>query len=138
MDDHNDFDSVSWRREGEPELSRPTSDEISRTTLPTRISSGKQPARSTHQEAQAGELAEPVDLAGIGDGILECTVGSPVKENDGTKDAFVSYLIQTTVSARNGYYQVYQRLDRFQIFPRTRVLYSPAFYRLCLPEKYPV
>lgn len=101
MDDHNDFDSVSWRREGESDTSRPTSAEISNTTLPTRISSGKQPSRSVHQEPQAGELAEPVDLAGIGDGILECTVGSPVKENDGTKDAYVSYLITTTVRLRD-------------------------------------
>jgi sorting nexin-4 len=28
---------------------------------------------------------------------LDCIVGSPIKENDGTKDAFVSYLISTNV-----------------------------------------
>jgi sorting nexin-4 len=29
---------------------------------------------------------------------LDCTVGSPIKENDGTKDAFVSYLVTTYAS----------------------------------------
>jgi sorting nexin-4 len=29
--------------------------------------------------------------------ILECTVSKPQKENDGTKDAYVSYLITTNV-----------------------------------------
>lgn len=50
-------------------------------------------------EPQAGEQADDVDLAGIGrDGILEVTVDSPLKENDGTKDAYVSYLVTTHVS----------------------------------------
>lgn len=53
---------------------------------------------SGHGEAQAGDHADGVDLAGIGDGTLECTVDTPLKENDGTKDAYVSYLITTNVS----------------------------------------
>ena len=49
-------------------------------------------------EPQAGENADATDLAGIGvDGILECTVDTPLKENDGTKDAYVSYLVTTHV-----------------------------------------
>lgn len=32
-----------------------------------------------------------------GDEVLECTVSDPHKENDGTKDAYVSYLITTNV-----------------------------------------
>jgi sorting nexin-4 len=103
MDDHGDFDSVSWRNEPESDRSRPTSAETPHeTTLPTRISNGKRRLSSQHpnHEAQAGELAEPVDLGGIGDGVLDCTVGSPLKENDGTKDAYVSYLITTTVGLR--------------------------------------
>lgn len=100
MDDHADFDSVSWRNENESNRSRPESAEPSHeTTLPTRISNGKRRLSShqQHQESQAGALADPVDLGGIGDGVLECTVDSPLKENDGTKDAYVSYLITTTV-----------------------------------------
>ena len=102
MDDHGDFDSVSWRNESESNASRPTSAEPSpEATLPSRISNGKRRLSSQqqhqHHEAQAGEHAEPIDLGGIGGGVLECTVGSPLKENDGTKDAYVSYLITTTV-----------------------------------------
>ena len=37
------------------------------------------------------------DPAGLGSETLDCIVGSPIKENDGTKDAFVSYLITTRV-----------------------------------------
>ena len=49
-------------------------------------------------EPQAGEHADNVDLAGIGrDGVLEVTVDTPIKENDGTKDAYVSYLVVTHV-----------------------------------------
>ncbi|KAA8575316.1 hypothetical protein EYC84_004490 [Monilinia fructicola] len=44
---------------------------------------------------QAGSNADAIDLAGVGEGVLECLVGSPIKENDGTKDAFVSYLVTT-------------------------------------------
>lgn len=102
MDDHADFDSVSWPNEPEVSAGRQNIEETSsETTLPNRMSNGKR-RMSSHQqhqrhEAQAGHLAEPVDLGGIGDGILECTVSSPLKENDGTKDAYVSYLITTTV-----------------------------------------
>ena len=34
----------------------------------------------------------------LGSERLECVVDTPIKENDGTKDAFVSYLITTSVS----------------------------------------
>lgn len=37
------------------------------------------------------------DAPSLGYDKLECTVGTPIKENDGTKDAFVSYLITTNV-----------------------------------------
>ncbi|KAJ3485893.1 hypothetical protein NLG97_g6728 [Lecanicillium saksenae] len=41
-----------------------------------------------------GKVGLPHDAAGDGH-ILDCTVGTPIKENDGSKDAFVSYLITT-------------------------------------------
>ncbi|KAJ2966629.1 hypothetical protein NQ176_g10057 [Zarea fungicola] len=43
-----------------------------------------------------GKVALPDDALGDGH-ILDCTVGTPIKENDGSKDAFVSYLITTHV-----------------------------------------
>ncbi|ATY64244.1 vacuolar targeting protein Atg24 [Cordyceps militaris CM01] len=41
-----------------------------------------------------GKVGLPQDATGGGH-ILDCTVGTPIKENDGSKDAFVSYLITT-------------------------------------------
>lgn len=47
---------------------------------------------------QAGQNADDADLAGLGpEGILEAAVNSPQKESDGTKDAYVSYLVTTHV-----------------------------------------
>jgi sorting nexin-4 len=46
---------------------------------------------------QAGRLAGNLDLAGVGEAKLECTVTNPLKENDGSKDAYMSYLVTTTV-----------------------------------------
>lgn len=40
---------------------------------------------------------DAMDLAGVGNSVLECVVGSPMKESDGTKDAYVSYLVTTHV-----------------------------------------
>lgn len=92
----NDFDSVSWQNdEGENEASRPTTAVTSEPGEPVygTNASGKRKARESIN--QAGEQADAVDLAGIGDGRLDCTVDSPLKENDGTKDAYVSYLVTT-------------------------------------------
>lgn len=56
------------------------------------------------EDANNGMTGEP-DLHGeeigahaLGPELLDCAVTSPIKENDGTKDAFVSYLITTEVS----------------------------------------
>jgi sorting nexin-4 len=40
---------------------------------------------------------DQLDAAGLGSEELVCTVSSPIKEGDGSKDAFVSYLITTRV-----------------------------------------
>ena len=101
MDQHDDFDSVSWKHDPDSDASRPTtagtdaaeSSEIGHDT------NGKRRMSSAHEEPQAGPLADAVDLAGIGDGVLECQVDSPLKENDGTKDAYISYLVTTHVCA---------------------------------------
>lgn len=85
----NDFDNVSWRNEPDSDSSRPN-DRNFRSG-----SSGKK--RVSLSPAQAGQNADRVDLAGVGDGRLECTVTKPLKENDGTKDAYVSYLVTTHV-----------------------------------------
>lgn len=96
--DHDDFDNVSWRNDPESDVSRPNtagpSDVEEGTARPG--ASGKR--RLSDGPQQAGHLADAVDLGGIGDGRLDCTVDTPLKENDGTKDAYVSYLVTTHVS----------------------------------------
>lgn len=97
MDD--DFDSVSWQNDAQRTGARISAsahevgDPAARPGM-----SGKR--RSSTGPTQAGHNADVVDLGGIGDGKLECMVDTPLKESDGTKDAFISYLITTDVSLR--------------------------------------
>jgi sorting nexin-4 len=97
--DHGDFDSVSWRNELGSDGSRPTTARTSdeEAIRQRRDTNGKRRARAV-TPPQTGYSADALDLAGVDDGHLECTVGSPLKENDGSKDAFVSYLVTTHVS----------------------------------------
>ena len=101
MDDHGDFDSVSWPHESPNQAFgthvQPATTPPTHGKLPTRSANRKE-SMSTPNEPQTGHSADAVDLAGIGDGMLECTVDTPLKESDGTKDAYVSYLITTSVS----------------------------------------
>ena len=90
MNDDN-FDSVSWQNEPDSDVSRPNTAHDNYGVS----SAGKRKASSG--SLQAGENADDVDLAGIGEGRLDCKVDTPVKENDGTKDAYVSYLVTTRV-----------------------------------------
>ncbi|KAL9113394.1 MAG: hypothetical protein Q9227_002435 [Pyrenula ochraceoflavens] len=136
MDDHDDFDSVSWRHEAESDNSRPNTSEASRP-LPIRHSSGKRKMSGT-AVPQAGQLADPVDLGGIGDGILECTVDSPMKENDGTKDAYMSYLVTTHTDFKSFQKSEFSVRRRFTDFVFLRNTLSKE-YAACavppLPEK---
>lgn len=103
--ENNDFDSISWANDGEsneasPRLEQRRQDDA-RPRTPRR-SSGKQ--KAPFPDPQVGNNADPLDLAGVGvEGRLDCTVSSPQKENDGTKDAYVSYLVTTHVSSLSGF-----------------------------------
>ena len=90
----NDFDSVSWQNEPDSDGSRPNTSQSN-----YEASSSARKAVSGGS-AQAGHQADEVDLAGIGEGSLDCKVDTPLKENDGTKDAYVSYLVTTHVRWR--------------------------------------
>jgi hypothetical protein len=140
MDDHGEgFDSVQWPREPERDSQDqiPTSFNAS-NTLPDRTSSRRRSSASN--EIQAGENADGVDLAGIGvDGTLECTVDTPLKENDGTKDAYVSYLVTTHVHALflPSYIHILTLyLDRLQDLRQRRLYCATPLYRLCLSPKF--
>ena len=92
-----DFDSISWRNEPDSGNSGPSTAGPSNSDARTfgHGSNGKR--RISRSPPQSGQNADGVDLGGIGDGRLDCTVDTPLKENDGTKDAYVSYLITTHV-----------------------------------------
>ncbi|KAI5800726.1 hypothetical protein FPQ18DRAFT_270003 [Pyronema domesticum] len=80
MDDN--FDSVQWPVEDEDfpiDYAHPGSNGIA----------------SSSEPVQAGLNADALDLAGVGKGVLETTVSSPQTESNGTKDAYVSYLVTT-------------------------------------------
>lgn len=107
MNPNDNFDSVSWRNYPQSDVSRPTTSETDADDAvpPERDVNGKRRMSAAEPEPQAGPLADRVDLAGIGDGVLECAVDAPLKENDGTKDAYISYLVTTHVrdSSPNGW-----------------------------------
>ena len=88
----NDFDNVTWATE---------TDEQPEPTTPEPRSSTSRDGRQTNAPPPARPAADEVDLSGIGSGELICTVSSPLKEGEGTKDAYVSYLITTEVGPQN-------------------------------------
>ncbi|KAK3329599.1 sorting nexin-4 [Apodospora peruviana] len=86
--DQDNFSSISWNSEqnARPEASRASSHDADTTT--------KYPPSNSSRPSREGPNLEP----GHSGEILECTVSEPHKENDGTKDAYVSYLITTTTT----------------------------------------
>ncbi|KAM5343583.1 hypothetical protein ACJ41O_012120 [Fusarium nematophilum] len=76
--DQDDFSNVSWSDHVQDQTSRP-------------VPPGEQPGHDMNAPGTGLER----DAPSLGAEKLECTVGTPIKENDGTKDAFVSYLITT-------------------------------------------
>lgn len=94
--DHDDFDNVSWQNN--PDAHPPRSAAISPRGASEDDGQGEANGkRRMSGGGQLGPNADAMDLAGVGDAVLECTVTSPIKENDGTKDAYVSYLVTTNV-----------------------------------------
>lgn len=92
--EHDDFANVSWQNDagghGDTIIGSPGSGrDISSPD------NGNNRREAGH--AQLGNTADAMDLAGVGEATLECTVTAPIKENDGTKDAYVSYLVTTNV-----------------------------------------
>jgi sorting nexin-4 len=143
MDQHDDFDSVSWRQDPDSDVSRPTTSDTDADFSPKfgHDVNGKRRMSSGHEEPQAGPLADAVDLGGVGDGVLECRVDSPLKENDGTKDAYISYLVTTHVSCFHSFGDALQSSrpvvltnepDRFQVIPETRFRDPQAVHRFLL------
>ncbi|OGE55741.1 hypothetical protein PENARI_c004G07455 [Penicillium arizonense] len=141
MDQHDDFDNVSWKHDPESDVSRPTTagTDAEESQEHEHVSNGKRRMSSTHEEPQAGPLADAVDLAGIGDGVLECQVDSPLKENDGTKDAYISYLVTTHTdfkSFQRPDFTVRRRFTDFYFLYKTLYREYPACAVPPLPDKH--
>lgn len=88
-DEHDQFSNVSWHSEhnaGVEPISSSGGQPADETTTPD-FESSRQEARRT-RNSDPGHAGE----------IIECTVSEPHKENDGTKDTYVSYLITTNTT----------------------------------------
>ncbi|KAI9843415.1 MAG: intercellular trafficking and secretion [Sclerophora amabilis] len=138
--DNNDFDSISWGNNVESDGSRPATAEDSgdEENVPRRDSRGKG-RDNAGSPPQLGRNADAMDLAGIGDGRLECAVDSPQKENDGTKDAFVSYLVITHTdfaSFQKPTVTVRRRFTDFVFLYKTLSKEYPACAVPPLPDKH--
>ncbi len=81
-----------------------------------------------------GHNADALDLAGVGEGVLECTVTQPIKENDGSKDAYVSYLVTTNVGLPSHDLNKHRLTlpDYFPLLSKTNNDCSQTIHRLCI------
>lgn len=91
IDQHDNFSNVSWHSERDD-----SSDPVgSNSSVP--VFDDSEPVGTHHPEMDE----DPTNIdPGLSGDILDCTVTEPRKESDGTKDAFVSYLVNTNVSHR--------------------------------------
>jgi sorting nexin-4 len=96
----NQFSNVSWQNDPRSTTSRKSTS----SSIDDRGIAGSSNVNGMRQGFGTGaahleRTNDPLDLAGVGEGVLECSVTAPIKENDGTKDVFVSYLVTTHVCA---------------------------------------
>ncbi|KAI9848473.1 MAG: intercellular trafficking and secretion [Thelocarpon superellum] len=135
--DHGDFDNITWGNNGVNDASRPSTADASGDDEARPQNPGKQRLRAA--SPQAGANADALDLAGVGMGRLDCAVDSPQKENDGTKDAFVSYLVTTHTdfpSFQKSTSTVRRRFTDFVFLYKTLSREYPACAVPPLPDKH--
>jgi sorting nexin-4 len=93
--ENDDFANVSWQSDEQQGRRRDMSIASHRDEDDATLGN---PKVSRHgSTGPLGRNPNPLDLAGVGDAVLHCEVTNPIKENDGTKDAYVSYLVTTNV-----------------------------------------
>ena len=87
------FSDVSWQSppRGNTERARGS------TSVATAGEAQSSTAIRAADDAGDAPGKDPLDNAGVGSGTLECTVSMPLKEGDGSKDSYVSYLVITNV-----------------------------------------
>lgn len=86
--DQDSFSNISWQIEASDGMESAGSN----ASMPN--IEAEPPSTEDQHHGQDLERQDP----GLSGDILECAVSEPHKESDGTKDAFVSYLITTNVS----------------------------------------
>lgn len=87
-----------------------------------------------------------MDETDFNEGLLECNVDKPQKENDGTKDAYISYRVTTRVSLPINrpipaasplclgiHCKLTLPLERLSVIPAFRILRQATLHRLCVP-----
>jgi sorting nexin-4 len=84
--EQDNFSNISWHSEQNQDAAGPS------TSAP------RDPGSDGNRTGHEGDHGHPAGE------ILECTVSEPHKENDGTKDAYVSYLITTNVCLSRSLY----------------------------------
>ncbi|KAK4647487.1 intercellular trafficking and secretion [Podospora bellae-mahoneyi] len=89
--DQDNFSNISWHSE-QNDHAGPSSSTRDNMTSPEFSKTIPDTGRSS-SDGRGGR-----DHSHHGDEVLECTVSDPHKENDGTKDAYVSYLITTNTT----------------------------------------
>lgn len=128
---HDDFSNVSWHTE-----QNEAAESSSSVTGPNPDDSDRN-----------GHSAFDSDTADTtGQEVLDCTVSEPLKENDGSKDTFVSYLITTNVRQLASFVPVICRAategclrantattDDLCYLPEITSISPPSVHRFCLP-----
>lgn len=90
--DHDNLSNISWHSEQDAGLAEPS------VAAPSHDAGSSENHGSAREGGGRTVEGEDVNLEPVHGGeVLECTVSDPHKENDGTKDAYVSYLITTHV-----------------------------------------
>jgi sorting nexin-4 len=92
--DHDDFANVTWQSD---QAGHEVASSVGSPGAEIEGAGQDNTNGRRHPDGPLGNRADSMDLAGVGEGTLECTVTAPIKENDGTKDAYVSYLVTTNV-----------------------------------------
>jgi sorting nexin-4 len=94
--DQDNFSNISWHSERNSDAPGPSTSTANNDPSHNPEHSGSRP---DGDRTGVGTSHDPGHTSGE---ILECVVSDPHKENDGTKDAYVSYLITTNVRANLG------------------------------------
>ncbi|KAL1845246.1 hypothetical protein VTK73DRAFT_816 [Phialemonium thermophilum] len=90
--DQDNFSNISWH--SEHNNGQGSSRETPSRDAPSAGDPEQAPAEGPAERAAPAVPREDLEFD-LGGEVLECTVSEPHKENDGTKDAYVSYLITT-------------------------------------------